>query len=103
MSTTPGAPVETPKQALARVFGRNLARERQRQCKSMRALARAANTHGSEISRLEHGKRDPRLSTIVRLARALEVPLGALIEGVDSGYAPEEPAGCPAGSPQSSP
>ncbi len=75
------------------MFGRNLARERQRQCKSMRALARAANTYGSEISRLEHGERDPRLSTIVRLARALEVPLGALVEGVESGYESQSAAG----------
>jgi len=45
----------------------------------MSEFARIAGTHASEISRLERGLRDPRLSTIVRLARALEVPIGALL------------------------
>jgi HTH-type transcriptional regulator, competence development regulator len=51
---------------------------------SMSELARIAGTHASEISRLERGLRDPRLSTIVRLARALEVPLGRLLEGIET-------------------
>jgi transcriptional regulator with XRE-family HTH domain len=46
----------------------------------MSDLARIAGTHASEISRLERGLRDPRLSTIVRLARALDVPVCDLLE-----------------------
>jgi transcriptional regulator with XRE-family HTH domain len=64
------------------VFGANVARERQRQCKSMNALARIAGTHASEISRLERGHRDPRLWTMFRLARALDVPLTDLLDEV---------------------
>jgi len=63
-------------------LGENLGRERRRQCKSMETLARLAGTHASEISRLEHGQRDPRLWTIVRIARALDVPLGDLLHGI---------------------
>jgi len=61
------------------VFGSNLARERQRQCKTMRGLAGEAGMYASEISRLERGLRDPRLSTMVRIARALDVPLTDLL------------------------
>jgi transcriptional regulator with XRE-family HTH domain len=64
------------------VLAANLARERRRQCKSMETLARLAGTHASEISRLEHGQRDPRLWTIVRLAHALDVPLAVLMQGI---------------------
>jgi transcriptional regulator with XRE-family HTH domain len=64
-----------------RVFGANLAYERKRRALSMNALAKLAGTHASEISRLEHGQRDPRLSTMVRVARALEIPLVDLLRG----------------------
>jgi transcriptional regulator with XRE-family HTH domain len=63
-------------------FGVNLAYERARRALSMSALAGMAGMHASEISRLERGQRDPRLSTMVRLARALEIPLGDLLRGV---------------------
>jgi transcriptional regulator with XRE-family HTH domain len=34
------------------------------------------------ISRLERAEREPRLSTIVKLARGLRVPVSALVDGV---------------------
>jgi transcriptional regulator with XRE-family HTH domain len=43
-------------------------------------LARAAQLHPAEVSRLERAERDPRLSTLVRLAAALQVPLGELLD-----------------------
>jgi transcriptional regulator with XRE-family HTH domain len=43
-------------------------------------LARAAKLHPTEVSRLERAERDPRLSTLVRLAAALQVPLGELLD-----------------------
>jgi transcriptional regulator with XRE-family HTH domain len=49
----------------------------------MATLARIAETHASEISRLERGLRDARLSTIVRVARTLDVPLCDLLDEVD--------------------
>ena len=36
----------------------------------------------SAVSRLERGERNPRLDTLVRLARALDVPPAALLEDV---------------------
>lgn len=44
-------------------------------------LARRANLHHTEISKLERSLTDPRLSTIVRLARGLDIPASALVEG----------------------
>ena len=39
--------------------------------------------HFTEISRLERAQRDPRLGTIVKLARALEVKSSELLVGID--------------------
>ncbi len=66
-----------------------LARERKRQGKSMATLARIAEMHASQISLLERGLLDVRLSTVVRLAQALEVPLCDLLDEVDR---PPDPA-----------
>ena len=63
-------------------FARNLKIERKSREISQEALAAKANVHRTEISLLERGGRDPRLSTIVRLARALEVPPSCLLEDV---------------------
>jgi hypothetical protein len=40
----------------------------------------SATTHDTEISKLERALTDPRLSTVVRLARGLGVPTSALVE-----------------------
>ena len=71
-----------PRATPASRFGANLAYERRRRCLSMSELAKIAGTHASEISRLERGLRDPGLSTIVRLACALEVPVGDLLRNL---------------------
>lgn len=63
-------------------FAARLAHLRQRQGLSMRALAERAGMHSSEISRLENVQRDPRLSTMVRLAQALDIPLAGLLLGL---------------------
>ena len=60
-----------------------LARERKRQCKSMATLAQIAEMHASQISLLERGLLDVRLSTVVRLAQALDVSLCDLLDEVD--------------------
>jgi transcriptional regulator with XRE-family HTH domain len=63
-------------------FGRRLRQERSRQGKSQDTLARQAGTHASTLSLWERGQRDPRLSTMVRLAGALDVPLTHLVDGI---------------------
>jgi transcriptional regulator with XRE-family HTH domain len=65
------------------ILGENIERERKRQHKTMQALADAAGMHSSEICRLEHGQRDPRLWTTVRIARALDLPLADLLRGIE--------------------
>ncbi len=63
-------------------FARNLRVERKTQSLSQERLAYRAKIHRTEISMLERGLRDPRLSTIVRLARALGIAPAALLEDV---------------------
>ena len=70
-------------------FGGNLRAARARAGVPQVRLAAAARMHRTEVSLLERGERDPRLSTIVRLARALDVTAAALVEGVsDDGRRP---------------
>jgi transcriptional regulator with XRE-family HTH domain len=61
-------------------FARNLRIERKAQSLSQERLALRARIHRTEISLLERGERDPRLSTIVRLARCLDVPPATLLD-----------------------
>jgi transcriptional regulator with XRE-family HTH domain len=60
-------------------FGANLRRLRRDAGLSQMQLGDRANLHFSEISRLERGLRDPRLTTVMRLARALDVPPAELL------------------------
>ena len=63
-------------------FALNLRIERKAQALSQERLALRARIHRTEVSLLERGNRDPRLSTIVRLSRALDVPARCLLEDV---------------------
>jgi transcriptional regulator with XRE-family HTH domain len=64
-------------------FGENLRAERKRRELSQMELGRIAGLHFSEVSLLERGSRDPRLATIVKLARALQIPPAKLLDGID--------------------
>ena len=44
-------------------------------------VAEASGIHVTEVSRIERGLRDPRISTMMRLADALCVPPSQLIDG----------------------
>jgi transcriptional regulator with XRE-family HTH domain len=63
-------------------FAANLRRERQRAGLSQEALADACDLHRTEISLLERAGREPRLTTIVRVARALKVPPASLLDRI---------------------
>jgi transcriptional regulator with XRE-family HTH domain len=63
-------------------FAENLRNQRKRAGLSQQALGYACRLHRTEISLLERGEREPRLSTIVRLARALEVSPSELLDGI---------------------
>jgi len=63
-------------------FGRNLKQARLDRGWTQEDLGHEATLHSTEIGRLERGAREPRLSTIVRLARALKVSTADLLDGV---------------------
>lgn len=65
-----------------KTFAENLRQQRTERGLSQMALGNAAGLHFSEISLLERGGRDPRLSTIVKLARGLGVPPERLLDGI---------------------
>jgi transcriptional regulator with XRE-family HTH domain len=63
-------------------FGANLRLRRHAASLSQEQLADRSGFHFTEISRLERGVREPRLSTIVRLARALELRPADLLDDI---------------------
>lgn len=65
------------------LLGRNMRSARKRLGLSQEALGAQCNLHRTEISLLERGLRDPRLDTVVRVARALGMPPAALLEGIE--------------------
>jgi transcriptional regulator with XRE-family HTH domain len=69
-------------------FGANLRWARQRVGISQEALALKAEVDRAAISVFEHGRRDPNLRTILKLARALEVPPAVLLNGIEGEQAP---------------
>jgi transcriptional regulator with XRE-family HTH domain len=64
-------------------FAENLRSQRLRRGLSQEALGHASGMHRTEISLLERAQREPRLSTITRLARALGLRPAALLRGID--------------------
>jgi transcriptional regulator with XRE-family HTH domain len=68
----------TPEEA----FAANLHRLRSARGYSQEDLAERTGLHASEISRLERGAREPRLGTIVKLARGLGVSADRLMKGI---------------------
>jgi transcriptional regulator with XRE-family HTH domain len=61
-------------------FATNLRQARGRLGLSQEALGERCGLHRTEISLLERAGRDPRLSTIVKLARALDLTPSALLK-----------------------
>ncbi len=77
-----------PSASPASRFGVNLRWARQRAGISQEALALKAEVDRAAISVFEHGRRDPNLRTVLKLARALEVPAAIMLNGVESNEAP---------------
>lgn len=63
-------------------FAANLRSERKRLELSQEALGHSCGLNMSEVSRLERSQRDPRLATIVKLAKALGIPPSRLLDGI---------------------
>jgi transcriptional regulator with XRE-family HTH domain len=63
-------------------FGRNLFRCRRRAAMSQEELGNLASLHRTEIGMLENGTRLARVDTLMKLAGALAVDPGELLEGI---------------------
>ena len=74
-------------------FGENLYRARRCLGISQEALGFRAGLHRTEVSILERGARLPRIDTLVKLAGALGVPAGSLLEGIKWRPGHAEPGG----------
>lgn len=63
--------------------GRNIVEARQDAGLTQTELALRMRTASQDVSRLESGRSCPRLTTLLRLAHALEVPLADLVKGIE--------------------
>jgi len=64
------------------VFAGNVAKARARARLSQAQVSARSGVHVTEVSRIERGQRDVRLSTLIRLAHGLEVEPGRLLERI---------------------
>lgn len=69
--------------AIARL-GHNIVAARQALGLTQEDVYRRSDVHPVELSRIEHGKRDVRVSTLLRLARALETTPEELLRGTEA-------------------
>lgn len=69
------------------VFAANVSRARKKKRLTQEEVSHRSGIHVTEVSRIERGLRDPRVTTLVRLADALEVSPAILLRGV----APSQP------------
>lgn len=60
-------------------FAANVKRARSEAGMTQEQVADASGIHVTEVSRIERGLRDPRVSTLLRLASALNVPASHLV------------------------
>jgi transcriptional regulator with XRE-family HTH domain len=68
---------------VAKQVGNNIAEARRSAGLSQTQLALRLHTASQEISRLESGRVCPRLTTLLRVARAIEVPLTDFVQGIE--------------------
>jgi transcriptional regulator with XRE-family HTH domain len=61
-------------------LGTNLRAARKKLKLTQEQVAERSGVHPTEVSRIEAGKRDPQVSTLRKLATAVEVPPGELLD-----------------------
>lgn len=61
-------------------LGKNLRAARKRLELTQEEVARRSGLEPGEVSRIENGKRDPRVSTVEKLAKAVEMKPGQLLD-----------------------
>jgi transcriptional regulator with XRE-family HTH domain len=75
----------------ARRFAANMKRLREESGHSQEAFALIAGIHRTEVTKLESGKREPKLGTLVKVAHGLGVSLNELLAGVGDRSEPPAP------------
>jgi transcriptional regulator with XRE-family HTH domain len=76
--------VREEERAAAVAFGRRLRAVREQRGMSLGDLGHETEVHPTAIGRMEHGRREPRLASIERLAAGLNVEPGALLPAGES-------------------
>jgi transcriptional regulator with XRE-family HTH domain len=61
-------------------LGKNLRAARDRLDLTQEEVAARSGVQAGEISRIERGKRDPQISTLEKIAAAVEMPPGRLLD-----------------------
>lgn len=74
---------DAEREALQKRIGQNIATTRRQLQLTQEGLAERSGLHPVEVGRAERGKRDMRVSTLVRLARGLGVSSSELLANVD--------------------
>lgn len=74
-------PTKRRKVPEAVAFGERVRALRLKRGWTQEQLAEAADLNSVQVSHIERGANEPKLTTIIRLARALGVRVGKLIEG----------------------
>lgn len=64
-------------------LGANLKAARKKLGLTQEQVADRSGVHATEVSRIEAGKRDPQVSTVIKLAAAVELRPGQLLEPSD--------------------
>lgn len=65
---------------MGKKLGANLREARLNLGMSQEQVSEYSGVHATEVSRIEGGKRDPRVSTVEKLARAVKLKPGQLLE-----------------------
>lgn len=76
----PVASLEHDARAASIAFGKRVRTLREAKGMSQDGLSHATDIHPTAIGRIERGAREPRLTTILRLARGLDCPPGDLTD-----------------------
>jgi transcriptional regulator with XRE-family HTH domain len=74
---------KTTEDAVMTALGPNLREARERLELTQEQVAERSGVYAGEISRIEAGKRDPQVSTVERLAEAVKMRPGQLLEPRD--------------------
>ncbi len=77
------APLYDDADSASRAFGERMRELRAREGISQDGLAHSSGIHSTSIGRIERGGREPRLTTILKLAHGLGVEPGELVNRLD--------------------